>query len=195
MTRLAERRPGADRARLAASCVIAASAAALTAACGSTPASQPPGTPATAGPAAASPAAPGPAPTAADQARRVAAARYLAIARPANRRLDHDFDSFGDSSRDNLAAAKADLRDAAATERKFDRQLLALKLPTAAEAVARIMVTANRSRLQLTETAARSGSLAALRRYAPLLTAANAAVEDAVRVIRDQLGLPPPHTS
>jgi hypothetical protein len=195
MTRLAERPPGAARSRIAARCAIAASAAALAAACGSTPASQPPGTSATTGPAATSPAAPGPGTSSAEQARRIAAARYLAIARPANRRLDHDFDSFGDSSRDNLAAAKADLRDAAATERKFDRQLLALRLPTAAEAVARVMVTANQARVQLTETAARSGSLTALHRYAPLLTAANAAVEDAVRVIRDQLGLPPPQTS
>ena len=52
----------------------------------------------------------------------VLAARYLAIARPANERLDHDFDGLGDASRDDLQAAAADLRNAAATERRFDRQ-------------------------------------------------------------------------
>ena len=50
---------------------------------------------------------------------------YLAIALPANRRLDEDFDGLDDNHND-LAAAEAALRDAAATERQFDRLLLAL---------------------------------------------------------------------
>jgi hypothetical protein len=50
------------------------------------------------------------------------ATTYLAIAQPANRELDHEFDGFGDHVQDGeLAAAQADLRAVAATERSFDR--------------------------------------------------------------------------
>ena len=147
------------------------------------------------------PAAAAPAPSAApavptlSPAQRKAAARsYLAIARPANRRLDADFDGLEDHHND-LAAAQADLRDAAATERQFDRRLLALRLPAATETVARLLVTANEARIRLTTAAAASTSLSQLHRYEPRLTAANRPVEEAVRVIRSQLGLPPPETS
>jgi hypothetical protein len=151
------------------------------------------------GPAAAAPAQPShtaPAAQALSPAQREAAARsYLAIARPANRRLETDFDGLEDDDRDNLAAARADLRDAAATERRFDRRLLALKLPPTTEAVARLLVAANQTRVRLTEAAATSTSLSQLRRYEPRLTAANGPVEEAARVIRSQLDLPPPETS
>ena len=147
--------------------------------------------PAAAGPASrAAPAVPAISPA----QRKMAARAYLAIARPANRRLDADFDGLGDH-RNDLAAAKADLRDAAATERQFDRRLLALQLPAATETVARLLVTANQARARLTTAAAASTSLSQLHRYEPRLTAANAPVEEAVRVIRSQLGLPPPETS
>ena len=126
--------------------------------------------------------------------RKAAARSYLAIARPANRRLETDFDGL-DDHRGDLAAARADLRDAAATERQFDRRLLALKLPAATETVARLLVTANEARARLTTAAAASTSLGQLHRYEPRLTAANQPVEEAVRVIRSQLGLPPPETS
>ncbi|HYA52140.1 MAG TPA: hypothetical protein VEG33_13305 [Streptosporangiaceae bacterium] len=149
--------------------------------------------PAAAAPASASQAAP------AGQAispaqRKMAARSYLAIALPANRRLETDFDGLKEDGGD-LAAAQADLRDAAATEREFDRRLLALKLPPATEAVARRLVTVNEARARLATAAAASTSLSQLHGYQPRLTAANKPVEDAVRVIRRQLGLPPPETS
>ena len=149
--------------------------------------------PAAAGPAQATQAAPA-APTLSPAERRAAAREYLAIARPANRRLDADFDGLEDD-RGNLAAARADLRDAAATERRFDRRLLALDLPPATDTVARLLVTANEARARLTTAAAASTSLSQLHRYQPRLTAANQPVEEAVHVIRSQLGLPPPETS
>jgi hypothetical protein len=124
----------------------------------------------------------------------MAARSYLAIALPANRRLETDFDGL-DDHRGDLAAAKADLRDAAAMERQFDRHLLALKLPAATETVARLLVTTNEARARLTTAAAASTSLSQLHRYEPRLTAANQPVEEAVRVIRSQLSLPPPETS
>jgi hypothetical protein len=127
--------------------------------------------------------------------RPALAARYLAIAQPANRRLDADFDGLDDHDHDDLHASAAYLRDAAATERRFDVQLLRLPLLPAMETVARLMAAANQSRALLTDQAAGSTSLAQLRGYEPRLTAANASVEEAVRVIRDQLGLPPPNSS
>jgi hypothetical protein len=152
-----------------------------------------------AGPAAAAPAQPSHTASAAQvlspAQRRVAARSYLAIARPANRRLDADFDGIEDNDHDNLAAAQADLRDAAATERRFDRRLLALSLPPPTEAVARLLVAANQARVRLTVAVAASPSLSQLRRYEPRLTAANGPVEEAARVIRSQLDLPPPETS
>jgi hypothetical protein len=135
-------------------------------------------------------------PRAAARARRLDAARYLAIATPANRRLDRDFDDgINGPDRDRLAAAEADLLNAAATERSFDRQLMRMPLPPGTEAIARMLVAANQSRARLTDQAAGSASLAQLRAFEPRLTAANGPVESAVREIRIQLGLPPPESS
>ena len=158
---------------------------------------QPPGpaarsttaTPATPVPASTAPAALGAA------ARRAPAARYLAIAQPANHQLDHDFDGLKDHEGDNLAAAAADLRAAAATERRFDRQLIAITFPPPTEPIVRLLYAANQARAALSMTAAATTSLRQLRGYQTRLDAANEPVEEAVRVIRSQLGLPPPDTS
>ena len=124
------------------------------------------------------------------------AARYLAIARPANRELDHEFDGFDDHIKDgDLAAARADLRAAVVTERRFDRQLIALSFPPRTEPFVRLLYRVNQARAALTSTAADVTSLRELRGYQQRLDAANEPVEDAVRVIRGQLGLPPPGTS
>lgn len=71
------------------------------------------------------------APQVADGGRTVQAAQYLAITRPANHRLDVDFDGLADHDHTSLRLAAADLRDAAMTERQFDRQLLRIALPPA----------------------------------------------------------------
>jgi hypothetical protein len=174
--------------RQAAAGTLLGCAALLASGCGS--ASQPaPAAPAQ--PSQATPAA-----TAISPAQRKTAARsYLAIARPANRRLDRDFDGLEDSDHDDLAAAQADLLDAAATERLFDRRLLRLELPPATEPFAHLLVTANQARARLSVAAAASTSLSQLRGYEGRLTAANEPVEEAARVIRSQLSLPPPETS
>ncbi len=124
------------------------------------------------------------------------AGRYMAIAQPANRELDHEFDGFDDHMKDgDLAAAQADLRAAAVTERRFDRQLIALSFPPRTEPFVRVLYRVNQARAALTSTAAGVTSLRELRGYQRRLDAANEPVEDAVRVIRGQLGLPPPDTS
>ena len=135
------------RSVIPAAGAVAACAALLAAGCADA------SPPAAAPPAQTSPAAP-PASAMSPAQRKAAARRYLAIAVPANRRLDTDFDGFDDNAQGNLAAAEADLRDAAATERRFDRRLLALTLPPAAEEIAHLLVTANQARARLAETAA-----------------------------------------
>jgi len=127
---------------------------------------------------------------------RAMASTYMAIAKPANRELDHEFDGFDDHLKDgDLAAARADLRAAAVTERRFDRQLIALSFPPRTEPFVRLLYRVNQARATLTSTAAGVASLTELRGYQRRLDAANKPVEDAVRVVRDQLGLPPPDTS
>jgi hypothetical protein len=128
-------------------------------------------------------------------ATRALAARYLAIARPANHQLDHEFDGLKDNENSNLSAAQADLRAAAATERRFDRQLIAVTFPSQTEPIVRLLYRVNQARAALTSTAAGATSLRQLRGYQRRLDAANGPVEDAVQVIRSQLGLPPPDTS
>jgi hypothetical protein len=147
--------------------------------------------PASQGPASQSPAARGTADTTAELTAM--AARYMAIARPANRELDHEFDGFDDHIKDgDLAAARADLRAAVVTERRFDRQEIALSFPPRTEPFVRLLYRVNQARAELTSTAA---GVTSLREYQRRLDAANEPVEDAVRVIRAQLGLPPPDTS
>ncbi len=127
--------------------------------------------------------------------RQAAAARYLTIAEAGNRRLEIDFDSLAGPDRRRLRAAQADLRDAAATEHLFDRRMLAITFPVAVQPVARVLYQVNQSRASLTTAAAAAASLRQLGSFERRLNAANGPVEDAVRVLRSQLGLPPPHTS
>lgn len=141
---------------------------------------------------------PGPAGSgsAAGSQRQALAARYLRIAQAGNHRLEIDFDGLHGRDRRNLAAARADLRDAAATERLFDRRLMAIAFPPVTEAVARTLFQLNQARARLTDAAAAAAtSVSELRAYEQLLTDANAPVERAVRAIRSRLGLPPPETS
>jgi hypothetical protein len=123
------------------------------------------------------------------------AARYLAIAQAGNRRLERDFDPLEDRDRNNLARARADLRDAAATERLFDSRLRALRFPPATERVARDLYRINQRRATLTAAAAAAASLRWLHSYEPVLDAANVPVERDVAAIRRALGLPPPDSS
>src|SRR6266567_1041607 len=123
------------------------------------------------------------------------AAAYLAIAVPANHRLETEVDGFSQHQRDNLAVAKSYLRAQAVTERWFDRNLMRIPFPRQIAADARALVRANQSRVALTELQARSTSIASLRSFTRQHKAADAAVEVQVKIIRRELGLPPPSTS
>lgn len=127
--------------------------------------------------------------------RQALAARYLAIAEAGNRRLEADYDPFEGRDQNNVIRARADLRDAAATERLFDRRLLEIQFPPETEQVAWRLYRVNQARATLTAAAAVATSLRWLHSYEPALDAANGPVEQAVRTIRRLLGLPPPEAS
>jgi hypothetical protein len=121
------------------------------------------------------------------------AARYLAIATPANHVLDVSFDALSDHD-DDLAASASLLQTIASTERSFDRDLLALQLPGQLGQIADAMVRVNEARATLTTQAATASSVASLRTYETELDAMNAPVETQVRALRVDLRLPPPDT-
>ena len=127
--------------------------------------------------------------------RRSLATKYLLIAQAGNRRLERDFDPLEDRDRSSLVRARADLRDAAATERLFDRRLRQIRFPPATARVGRDLYAVNQARANLTAAAASSATLALLHSYDASLDAANGPVERLVGTIRRQLGLPPAPTS
>lgn len=130
-------------------------------------------------------------------AGRVAALadRYLAIAVPANHRLDTEVDGFADDERHHLAAAESELRAEVAAERWFDLRLTKIPFPAQIAAIARALVRANQSRIALTDREARSASITELRSFSSRHRAADAAVEAQVTLIRRALGLAPPSDS
>jgi hypothetical protein len=127
--------------------------------------------------------------------RKALAARYLAIARAGDKRLEVEFDRLHKEDRLRLAAAHRDLREIAATERLFDQRLLGIPFPAATERIARFLDWVNQARASMTAAAASSPSLARLHAEERRLTEANKPVEQAVAILRSQLGLPPPETS
>jgi hypothetical protein len=183
-------RPSRPR-RAAIAAVAVAAVAALAAGCaGSPPPAAPPGSPGPAGNA-----SPPPAALATGAQRRELADRYLAIARAGNQRLEAEFGRLEGRDRNRLTAAHRDLLQAAATERLFDQRLLGLAFPAATERIAQFLYWVNQERASMTVAAASSASLARLRATERRLRLASKPVEQAVAIIRSQLGLPPPETS
>lgn len=138
------------------------------------------------------PAAAPPAPATAASAQLAAAARsYLAVATPSDKQLDAEEDAYADDERDDLAAAKAELRAQVATERLFDKELAAIKFPATVEATAQALIRANEARFRVTLRQARATTLARLRALDSARKAGDAAVEVQAELIRKQLHLPP----
>lgn len=93
---------------------------------------------------------------------RALAAAYLAIARPANRRLDSEVDGFTDHEHHDLAAAEAALRAEAATERRFDLLLGKIRFPARIAPTALALIRVNQRRAVLTDQQAGSSSVTGL---------------------------------
>lgn len=120
---------------------------------------------------------------------------YLAIAEPANHRLDVEVDAYDDAAHHDLAAAASALRAQAATERQFDRELARIGFPPRVAATARALIRVNEIRARLATREANAASIPQLLTFTGAHKVADAQVEAQVRVIRSQLGLPPPETS
>jgi hypothetical protein len=120
---------------------------------------------------------------------------YLAIAEPANHRLDIEVDKYQDERRHHLAAAESALRAQAATERQFDRDLAKIKFPPPIAATARALIAVNKIRASMAEREAMARSISELLSFDSEHKLADAEIEAQVRVIRSQLRLPPPETS
>jgi hypothetical protein len=131
----------------------------------------------------------------ANPSRGTLASQYLRIADAGNDRLEDDIDGLSGRDRDRLAASEADLRDASATEKLFDRRVLGIRFPPALEKIAEALSAANQSRAALTADAATSRTLTHLQRFEAQISAANTQVETQVRLLRAALHLPPPDTS
>lgn len=122
------------------------------------------------------------------------ASRYLAVANPANHRLDVEVDDYTDAQHDDLAEARADLRAEVATEHSFDTHLAAIKFPPHIAAIARALIRINEQRAGMTARQAQSTSLTQMRSFDRQHAEADAAVEHEVKLIRQALNLPPPDT-
>jgi hypothetical protein len=130
-----------------------------------------------------------------DRNLKALAKAYLAIAEPANHRLDVEVDKYVDERHHDLAAAEAALRAQAATERRFDRDLAKIGFPPAIAATARALIGVNEIRARMAEREAQARSISELLSFGNQHKLADAQVEAQVKVIRVQLSLPPPETS
>ena len=119
-----------------------------------------------------------------------AARSYETLADASDKQLDVEEDAYADDERDNLAAAKAELRAQVATERLFDTDLAAVKFPVTVEATAQALIRANEARFRVTLRQARAKTLAALQALDSARKAGDAAVEVQAELIRKELHLP-----
>jgi hypothetical protein len=133
-----------------------------------------------------------PKPPSAAAVQLAAAARsYEALADTSDKQLNVEEDAYADDERDNLTAAKAELRAQVATERLFDADLAKIKFPATVEATAQALIRANEARFRVTLRQARAKTLARLRALDSARKAGDAAVEVQAELIRKQLHLPP----
>jgi hypothetical protein len=130
--------------------------------------------------------------SAADAQLAAAAHRYLAVANPANQRLNNEITTFTTAEHSNLAAARTALKAEVATASQFDRQLAAIKFPAAVEPIAQDVIRANQALGRVTARQARAKTLAALQALDARRTAAATAVEAQVKRLRLALHLPAP---
>ena len=120
-----------------------------------------------------------------------AARSYETLADASDKQLNVEEDAYADDERDDLAAAKAELRAQVATERLFDTDLAAIKFPATVEATAQALIRANEARFRVTLRQARSKTLARLQSLDSARKAGDAAVEVQAELIRKELHLPP----
>lgn len=116
---------------------------------------------------------------------------YTAVAAPADQALGPEVNGYTRDQRDDLAAARSDLKKEAKTEASFDDQLAEVTFPGVADTEADALIRADKKRIKLVGLQAQAASLRQLRSFASAEQATTAAVETQVGRIRLALGLPP----
>jgi hypothetical protein len=119
------------------------------------------------------------------------ASLYSNLADPADRLLAADLQAYAVNRRQNLAAAKQDLSNEVKTDTAFDNQLSQITFPPAADPHADTLTALDAKRIKLIKLQLQATSLRKLQAFDSRVEAASAAVDAQVRIMRQDLGLPP----
>jgi len=119
------------------------------------------------------------------------ASLYTNVAAPADRALAPDIATYSHDMNSNLAAAKLDLQKQVQAETSFDNQLGDITFPPAPDPHADLLIAADQKRIKLIKQQMQARTLRKLRSFNAQDLAANAVVEAQVKIIRQDLGLPP----
>jgi hypothetical protein len=119
------------------------------------------------------------------------ASLYSNLADPANRLLAADLQAYGVNRLHNLAAAKLDLSNEVKTDTAFDNQLSEITFPPAADPHADTLTALDAKRIELIKLQLKATSLRKLQALDSRVEAASAAVDAQVKIMRQDLGLPP----
>ncbi|HTS96793.1 MAG TPA: hypothetical protein VMI33_09235 [Streptosporangiaceae bacterium] len=115
---------------------------------------------------------------------------YTNLADPADHALTAEVDGYALDEHHNLAAAKLDLSKVVKTQASFDNQLGEITFPPAPDPHVDLLIAADQKRIKLFKLQMQATTLRKLRAFDARDEAANAAVEEQVRIIRQDLGLP-----
>ena len=116
---------------------------------------------------------------------------YTSLAVPADRALTTDLEGYSASMHSNLAAAKLDLQKQVQAETSFDNQLGDITFPPAPHPHVDLLIAADQKRIKLIKLQMQAKTLRKLRSFNAQDVAANAVVGEQVKIIRQDLGLPP----
>lgn len=116
---------------------------------------------------------------------------YVSVASPANQALAAEMDGYSKNLGHDLSAAKSDLMSEAQTEASFDNQLSQVGFPSAAETAETDLIQADQARAKLIKLQAQASSFTQMQSFSSRVQAADAGVEAQVKLIRQDLGLPP----
>jgi hypothetical protein len=116
---------------------------------------------------------------------------YTSLASPANQALAAEMDGYTKNMRQNLAAARSDLMGEAQTEASFDSQLSQVGFPSAAKTAETNLIQADQARAKLIRLQAQASSFTQIQSFNSRVQDADAAVEVQVKLIRQDLALPP----
>jgi hypothetical protein len=116
---------------------------------------------------------------------------YTNLAAPADRAVTADLAGYSNNMHSNLAAAKLYLQKQVQAETSFDNQLGDITFPPAPDPHVDLLIAADQKRIKLIKLQMQAKALRKLRAYNAQDLAANAIVEEQVKIIRQDLGLPP----